>query len=115
MRGTIDVATYRRLPTEAQMQGAIEELVAYRGGRCWHVNDARNVPEMIDCPDLLILCPPFGAMIELKSQRRQVTDGQREVAILASQCPRFIGGIVRPDPLAREWSYEDMLSALRRG
>lgn len=112
--GVVDLPTYRRLPSEAAMEEAIRELVALKGGRSWHVRDSRNAPEMVDFPDLAILLPPYAMQLEVKSQRRIVTDGQKEVAGLLKACTRFVGGIVRPDPMKGEWAYDDILDFLRK-
>lgn len=111
---TVDV--YRRLPTEAQMLHAIEQKVDYLGGRLWHVNRSDECPELTDLPDLIVIVPGLAALVELKSQRRTVTRGQREVAALLATAERFWGGIVRPVPRAGEMSYDaflEMLEALR--
>jgi hypothetical protein len=110
----VTVDRYRRRATEAQMEGAIRDLVRLRGGRCWHLVDARDAPELVDLPDLLILVPGLAAWIELKSQRRIITPGQAEVAALLASATRFVGGIVRPDPRDGELSYDELLEVLHR-
>jgi hypothetical protein len=109
----VTVDRYRRRATEAQMEGAIRDLVAFRGGRIWHLEDARTAPELTDLPDLLILVPGLAAWVELKSQRRIVTPGQAEVAALLASATAFVGGIVRVDPRDGEMGYDELLEALR--
>jgi hypothetical protein len=115
----VTVDHYRRRATEAQMEGAIRELVRLRGGRLWHLVDTRDAPELTDLPDLLILVPPtatgpgVAAWVELKSQRRIVTPGQAEVAALLASATAFVGGIVRVDPRDGEMGYDELLEALR--
>lgn len=103
------IERYQRLPSEDAMQDAIEEMVRFRGGRVWHVNDSRTAPELVDLPDLIIVCGEWVALLELKSQTRPVTEGQREVAGMVRCAKRAIGGVVRPQPKAGEMAYDDVL------
>lgn len=103
---------YQRRATEAEMREAITKLVALRGGRLWFVRDSRQSPETEDMPDLLILLPGLAAWIELKSQRRRITPGQREVAVLLDGVERFVGGVVRPESREGEMSYDELLTTL---
>lgn len=112
---TISAAAYQQRTTEAEMEAAIRDIVARRNGRCWHVRDTRQSPEMADAPDLLILLPGAAFWIELKSQTRTVTKGQTEVAELLASVTGFIGGVVRPEPRAGELSYDALLERLREG
>lgn len=109
----IAIEQYRRLPTEAAMEHAIRRAVSLKGGRCWHLGDARNAPELTDLTDLIVVVPGVAALAELKSMRRVVTPGQREVADLLATVERFVGGIVRPVPRNGEMSYDEFLDALR--
>ena len=97
---------YANRATEAQMTKTIAELVTLRGGRLWHLRDARNAPELEDLPDLIIVCPPVIALVELKSAKRRVTLGQAAVAALLEQCDTALGGIVRP------WDLDELLERL---
>lgn len=109
---TMPSAAYQQCTTEAEMEDAIRDLVALRGGRCWHVNDARSSPEMADAPDLLILLPGAAFWIELKSQKRHVTPGQKEVAALMATVTRFVGGTIRPHPREGELSFDELIALL---
>lgn len=110
---TIDAATrYRRSATEAEIEKAIRDAVEALGGRCWHVRDSRGM-DVEDMPDLLIVLPPIVALIELKSQRRQVTPGQEQVLDLLSGCRRIVSGIVRPHPKPGEMSQDDVLAIIQ--
>jgi hypothetical protein len=102
------------MPSEAAMQEAIEKAVTLRGGRLFHLNDARTAPELEDLSDLIVVVPGFAALAELKSQRRTTTQGQLELAMLLSTVTRFWGGIVRPAPRDGEVSYDDFLAMIER-
>lgn len=112
MTRTMPAAAYQQRTTEAEMEAAIRDLVALRGGRCWHVNDARSSPEMADAPDLLILLPGAAFWIEVKSQQRRVTAGQQEVAALMATVTRFVGGTVRPNPREGEMAFDELIALL---
>jgi hypothetical protein len=114
-RGETSIEVYRSLPGEKAMQDAIVAAVVARHGRAWHLRDARQAPEMVDLPDLLILLPGVAMMWEVKSQRRTITTGQRVVADLLGRCDRFVGGIVRPVPKSDdEWSYDEVLALIEQ-
>lgn len=118
-RGILTPAEYRRRATEAEMEDAIRKLVKLRGGRTFHLRDARQAPELEDLPDLIVLLPPNAsgtgqvAIIELKSQKRRMTNGQREVRELLAGPISFLGGVVRPVPRSGERSYDDFLEWLK--
>lgn len=100
------IERYQRLPSEDQMQEAIEEAVRLKGGRVWHLRDARTSPELADLPDLIIVVDEFVALLEIKSQTRRLTPGQQEVAGMLRCATRTVAGVVRPDPYPGEWSYQ---------
>lgn len=95
------------------MEATIRDAVERWGGRCWHVRDSRQL-DVEDMPDLLIAVPGTVALIELKSQRRRVTAGQRHVLDLMAGCTRVVSGIVRPVPRDGEMSLDDLLEMLDR-
>ena len=95
------------------MTETISAFVANVHGRMWHVRDARQSPETEDMPDLLILVPGGLAVIELKSQDRATTPGQLEVKWLMSTVTSALTAFVRPEPLDGEWSFDDLLQALK--
>lgn len=95
------------------MERTIRELVDLRGGRLFHLRDARQAPELEDLPDLIVLLPGQAAIVETKSQRRRVTAGQREVQELLRGPIAFFGGVVRPVPRSGEQSYDDFLEWLK--
>ncbi|MGI8406048.1 MAG: hypothetical protein ACR2OE_15025 [Thermomicrobiales bacterium] len=101
----------KRLPLERDMEAAIREAVEYQGGRVWAIRDSRKMA-VTDMPDLIVVLPPLVALLELKSQRRHVTDGQRVVLDLLSGCTEVTSGIVRPIARAGEMSYDDALRML---
>ena len=114
------IARYRRTMREDAMQLAIEELVALRQGRVWHVRRSDVAPELVDLPDLLILAPWIGngtvLLVELKSAKRPITAGQQAVMDLAASCSRFDSMIVRStDPREGEIAYDDFLNYLGGG
>lgn len=116
--GMTPIARYRRTMREDAMQVAIEELVALRQGRVWHVRRSDVAPELVDLPDLLILDPAGNRAVlaELKSQRRSVTAGQAAVLQLAARCERFHSFTVRPEPRDEtEMSYDSFLNYLGAG
>jgi hypothetical protein len=107
----MSVARYRALPTEDEMERTIREAVELLGGRCWHVRDSRRL-DVQDMPDLLIVLPPFVALLELKSQRRKVTPGQESVLQLLERCHIVTSGIVRPVPKEGEMSLDEALELM---
>jgi hypothetical protein len=111
--GILTPADYRRRATEAGMERTIRELVDLRGGRLFHLRDARQAPELEDLPDLIVLLPGQAAIVELKSQRRRLTSGQRQVRELLRGPIAFFGGVVRPMPKVDEQSYDDFLDWLK--
>lgn len=115
-RALMTPAAYQQRATEAQMQDAVGELVTLRGGRFFHLEDARKAPELEDLPDWLILLPPTVYLMEAKSQRRPTTLGQRSVLALLAECPRAVSGIVRPVPRTpEEIAFDHLLALLERG
>lgn len=109
---TTALETYRRTITEAAMQDAIQEIVTLKGGKLWHLRDARKAPELTDLTDLIIVVPGFASLVEVKSQRRIVTPGQMDVAALLATVTRFWGGVVRPMPREGELSYDEFVAML---
>lgn len=114
---TMTAAAYQRRTTEAEMRKTIADLVKQRQGRLWFVRDSRASPETEDAPDLLILCPcrdgsTMALWIELKSRKRIVTAGQKEVAALMATVTRFVGGTVRPNPREGEMAFDDLVALL---
>jgi hypothetical protein len=107
------VSTYRKQITEADMRQAITEAVERRGGRCWFVHDSRYAPATADLPDLIVALPGRVAFVELKSQRRRLTDGQRAAIDLLGQATRADVFVVRPEPKdPSETSYDAFLNWL---
>lgn len=80
------------------MRNAIARVVAVHGGRLFWVNRSDSSPAMADCPDLIIILPPRVILVELKSWRRRITDGQRAVLELLAECPRAESFLVRSEP-----------------
>jgi hypothetical protein len=113
----MSIAVYRRSMTEAAMEAAIRELVERRGGRVFHVNDARFAPGMTDWPDLAIVAPWLAGgtvvFVELKSWTRRVTSGQEAVLGLLRGCTRAETLLVRSEPKhAGETAYDDFVRYL---
>jgi hypothetical protein len=110
----MSVTSYRRTMSERAMQEAISEAVHALGGRCWYVHDSRYAPATVDLPDLIIALPRgVVALVELKSQRRQVTDGQHAAITLLQGCHRIETFIVRPEPKGeRETAYDAFMDWL---
>jgi hypothetical protein len=114
---TRGIRRYRRSMTEDDMERGIADAVHRLGGYCWHVRDSRalNVEDMLD---LLIIVPAtverpgIVALLETKSQFRQLTPGQGDVLDMLDGCSILISGVVRPDPKPGEMSYDDCLRAL---
>jgi hypothetical protein len=109
----ISADDYRRRATEAQMETTIRDLVDLQGGRLFHLNDARQAPELKDLPDLIVLTPGRAAIVETKSQKRRTTAGQRQVMELLRGPIVFFGGIVRPVPKEGERSFDEFLEWLK--
>lgn len=93
------VTAYTRSMSETEMRNAIIAAVALQGGRVFYVHDSRMSPAMADMPDLVILLPRKGRVlfVELKSWRRKITDGQREVLAMIEACPVAEGYVVRSE------------------
>lgn len=107
------MADTRPLPKEIEMERAIREGVGYRGGHVFSVRDSRKLA-VEHMPDLLIVAPHIEtvALIELKSQRRDLTDGQRHVLDLLTRCDRLLTGVCRPVPRDGEIGYDELLQRL---
>lgn len=114
MTKIITAAQYRTLMTEAEMQSTVTGLVDRRGGRLFHIRRSDTAPEMKDLPDWLIVDPMSARvlLVEAKSQRRKVTDGQHQLLQMLACCTRFSSGIVRPDPRDGEMAYETFVGWL---
>lgn len=114
-------ATSRALPREREMEAAIREGVARLGGYVWSVPDSRRTATA-DMPDLIIAVPRrevagatrpgIVALVELKSQARPVTPGQRHALGILAGCTDLVTGIVRPVPREGEMSYDALLRRL---
>lgn len=116
MRTNLD--RYRASMTEAEMQKGIGDALAARAARMWHIRRSDVAPETEDLPDLLILDPLASRVVlaELKSVRRNLTDGQAAVLELARQCHRFDSFTVRSvEPRTGEVSYDQFLEWLTGG
>lgn len=110
---TLDAAAFQRRATEDEMTAAIADIVKLKQGELWHLRDARRAPELENLTDLIIVIPGLAALVELKSQDRGITFGQRRVLTLLETVERFFGGVVRPEPNPGETSYDDFLDILR--
>jgi hypothetical protein len=97
---------YSHRAAEAQMEQTIRDLVELRGGHVFHLRDARNAPEMEGFPDLVIICPPVLALVELKSAKRKIEPKQAIVNAMLGECTRLVTGIYRP------WDLDDLLEEL---
>lgn len=109
----MSIQQYRRLPLEVDMERTITEAVELLGGRVFSVRDSRGL-NVQDMPDLLIILPPVVALLELKSQRRKITDGQLDVLAMLAECDRVVSGVVRPDPKDGEISLDEALEVISR-
>lgn len=115
-RVAMTAAAYQGRMTEKDMEQTVRALVELRGGRLFHVRDARTSPELADLPDWLIIDPMSGRvlLIEAKSQKRQVTMGQAAVLMMLDECSRFEGYVVRPVPKhPGEVAFDDFVEFLR--
>lgn len=65
-------------------------------------------------PDLVIVLPAkrLIGLVELKSQPRIVTEGQRIALAKIAECDHLWSGIVRPQPKDGEFGYDAFLSYL---
>lgn len=99
---------YLRKLKETDLERTIRAAVEARGGRVWHVRDSRKMAVQ-DMPDLIIVCPPIVALIELKSHRRDITDGQAVVIDLLAHCDQLLSGVVRPIPRDGEMDLDALL------
>lgn len=108
-----------RTMREAGMEAAIREGVERLGGYCWSVPDSRRTATG-DMPDLVIALPGSErenrpgtvALIELKSQNRPVTAGQRRALDVLAGCTTLLTGVCRPVPRAGEIGYDELLQRL---
>lgn len=105
-KAAIAAERFRNMATEDEMLAVISDLVALKGGRLWHLRDARRAPELEDLPDVIAICDNKVLLIELKSARRKVTPGQQRVADMLDQCDALIVGVFRP------WQLDDLLEGL---
>lgn len=112
MTDAMPAAAYRLRATEADLERTVRDLVALRGGRFFHLRDARQAPELADLPDWLIVLPPRLYVIEAKSQKRQITSGQAEVVGLLLECTELIAGVVRPQPKPGEIGFDELIEIL---
>lgn len=94
----MSIAAYRKQITESGMRQSIVEAVERRGGKVWWVHDSRYAPATADLPDLIVALPGRVAFVELKSQRRRITDGQRAAIDLLGGATRADVFVVRPEP-----------------
>ena len=99
--------------TEREMERAIRDAVG-KGGFVFHIRDSRGAPEMADFPDLVVILPAKRCVLflELKSQTRRVTDGQRAVLDALDACRQVESFVVRPSPLPMEISYARLMNWL---
>ena len=108
---------YRATAKEHELESTIIDGVRRLGGYAWHVRDSRkmNVEGMTD---LIVVIPERNGqpgvvgLIEVKSQRRQVTDLQHQVVAMLAGCERLVTGIVRPNPKPGEMSLDECLERL---
>jgi hypothetical protein len=106
-RALVAADMFLNMATEAEMQATITELVERKHGRVFHIRDSRFAPEMEAFPDLVIICPPILAIVELKSIKRRVTPNQQAVLDLLEQCTGLVTGIFRP------YDLDDLLEVIR--
>lgn len=111
---TDTLARYRRRATEAEMRQTIIDCVEHLGGRVFWIQDSRGIP-VENLPDLVIVCGTTVALIELKSQFRNLTPGQAHVLNLLADASRVVSGVVRPSPRPGEMSLDDCLRMLQEG
>lgn len=110
----MSVAAYHRSAREAEIEQTIRDGVIRLHGKVWHVRDSRR-KDVTDMPDLLIVLPPTVALIEIKSQRRDLTPGQAGVMEMLDRCNRLLAGVVRPEPRPGEMSLDEALHLLTGG
>ena len=112
---TVTADQYRRLPSEAEMLAAITDLVTLKGGRLWHLHDARTAPELVDLWDTTAILPGgLLVCLEVKSQARPFESaGQEAVCRMLESVGRVVTGVVRPVPKPGEYSYDEVLDILR--
>lgn len=113
---TVSADAYLRDSVEAEMQAGLDQIVRLKGGRSWHLEDARNAPELVDIWDTTILLPGWVFLLELKSNHRGFESaGQAEVAARLNDIRRVVSGVVRPEPVSpNEYSYDELLDILGR-
>ena len=112
----MSVAAYQAKMTESAMRTGIQEAVARLGGRVFWVHDSRYAPATADLPDLILVLPRQNRVmfVELKSQYRKTTAGQREVIEMLEVCQEAFVFVVRPSPKdTTELSYDALLAWLQ--
>jgi hypothetical protein len=113
----MSIDLYRKTMREVDMERTIREAVTRLDGKCWHVRDSRAL-DVEDMPDLIgyvpatVTRPGRVFLIELKSQRRRITQGQHAVLDDLATCREVVTGIVRPVPDEGEMSLDETLQLL---
>lgn len=107
-RAELAAEQFRKLATEAEMEQAVRDLIEIKHGIVYHLRDARKAPELEGLPDLLVICPPVLAVIELKSAKRVITPKQALVNQMLGDCSRLLTGVYRP------WMLDALLEELAR-
>lgn len=111
----LTAARYQQRMSEAQMRDGIVPLVQRLGGHAFYVRDSRHAPETEHMLDLQLILPHRQtlAIVELKSMRRQLTDGQSIVLEALRECTRCETFLVRPEPRGpEETAYNDFVNWL---
>lgn len=100
--------------SEDMMTAQIRQLVVdYQKGFVWHIRDSSRAPELEHMPDLLVLAPRKLAVVELKSQHYEASDGQERVQALLATVEAVFLGLVRPTPRDGERSFDEFMEWLR--
>ena len=110
---TIDASTYQQRMSEAQMESSIRGAIGERG-LVFHIRDSRSTPEMQGFPDLVLILPEKNMVmfVELKSQKRRVTDEQQAVMAAIGECSEVRSYLVRPKPHEGEISFDQLMEVL---
>lgn len=67
MTATVTAREYRRLPWETEKECPIRQAVELQGGQVFSVRNSRKL-DVEDMPDLIIVLPPYVALLELESR-----------------------------------------------
>jgi hypothetical protein len=88
--------------TEADWQAQVGEIADLGGWWRYHTYDSRRSAP--GWPDLALVRPPFLILAELKNDKRQPTEEQRNCLDMLGQCEYVEAHLWRPKDFDRVWA-----------